>query len=519
LNQSPKTEADALVQTLVKSGIDHCFANPGTSEMSLLEAIDRSSMRAVLCLFEGVCTGAADGFARASGRPASTILHLGPGMANGIANLHNARKAGSPILNLVGNHAIPHQLYDTPLSSDIETLAKNFSCWYRSIKETDSLSECANDAIRAMHTRSPGSTGQIATLIIPTDRAWKEAGPMAPPEAAVPVKQVPEDRIQEAAGKADSNGLLFLGGNALTPEGLRAAAAIGRHTGCRVMTHTFPAAIPLGGGLPAIDRLPYFPEQAMKALEGVSNLLIAGAEEPVSFFAYQNLPSLMTPPKTNISWLADRSEDATLALTALAERLQARPVEVRSRQPAGLPQGDLSVHSIAASVAALAPDSSIVSVDSGGGQASFDALQGGGEILWMNVTGGAIGQAGPVATGAAIARPDQRVIALLGDGAAAYTLQFLWTQAREELNATTIIYNNRRYSILQSEYLRMGNPVVGEKSSSLFSLDKPAIGWVNLAKGFGVPAFQANNAEEFNEALQKSLAMKGPSLIDAVLTG
>lgn len=513
-----KTGADSLLETLMEAGIDRCFANPGTSEMSLVEAIDRSpNMHPTLCLFEGVCTGAADGFARVSGRPACTLLHLGPGLANGIANLHNARRAGTPILNLVGDHPRDHLGYDTPLTSDIVTLAKNYSCWVGTAASPANLGQDAARAIQAMQTYNRGSEGQIATLIIPADCAWGETD-SEPELLFAPVRaQAPADRIAHIASTLDSNSLILLGDRALTPASLWAAAAISKQQGCRFAVHTFPAAIPLAPWLPSTPRLPYFPEQVRAALGDLSHLVLAGAEAPASFFAYQDKPSLLVPEATQVHYLAEKHQDASTALIALAEYLECPMPKSPGRFRPDLPTGKLSAQTISQSIAAQIPEKSNVSVDSGGGWAAFEPLQKAAEVLWMSVAGGAIGQAGPVATGAALATRSRRTFALIGDGAAAYTLQCLWTQARENLNVTTVIYNNSRYQILATEYQRMGNESAGERASSLFELDRPKLDWVSLAKGFGVPAVRANSTKKFNSALAESIATPGPMLIDAVL--
>lgn len=515
----PATGATNLIRTLVDSGIDHCFANPGTSEMSLVQAIDQNvQMRPVLCLFEGVCTGAADGFARAAGRPASTLLHLGPGLANGIANLHNARRAATPLLNLIGDHATYHKPFDTPLTSDIETLARPFSRWVRTVSSADGLGQDAAEGIRVAQTRHPGTGGQVATLIIPADCAWGESSAVASGWQPEKPPEVAEATIKKVAEQINERSLLLLGGDALTPSGLRSAASIAQATGCRYCCVTFPARVELGPQLPHLPRMPYFPEHIQEFFGQTEKLILAGSEEPISFFAYRNKSSVLTPATTEIYRLSHQHENSALALAAVAEHIDAPAVKTQKQKRPPLPQGGLSARAISQSVAAQIPDHSILCADSGGGGATFDPVQSAAPVMWLNLTGGSIGQGGPTATGAALACPDRPVVALLGDGGAMYTIQCLWTQARENLNVTNIIFNNASYQILVTEYLRMGVNEVGARAGSLFDLGQPTIDWVSLAGGMGVPGIKAQSAEEFNDALAKSLATPGPMLIDAVLS-
>lgn len=515
---SATTGAASLIRTLTDAGIDHCFANPGTSEMSLVQAIDaNSSMRPVLCLFEGVCTGAADGFARAAGTPAATLLHLGPGFANGIANLHNARRAATPIINLIGEHASWHKPLDAPLSSDIESLARACSCWVRTASSADALARDGAEAITAAHTRNPGSLGQIATLIIPANTAWEESRAASVTPHLAPVPMVSDLAIAESARALNSNSLLLLGGNALTAKGLRAADAISKAKGCRFACVTFPPRIVLGPDLPQVARMPYFPEHVQSFLQDVTTLILVGADAPISFFAYQNVASDLTPKNASVYRLAHQHEDATAALAALAKQLKARDNHRQQQQRPPLPEGELSARAIAQSLAAQMPEQGIFSVDSGGGGAAFYPIQSAAPVLWLNLTGGSIGQGGPASTGAALACPGRRVVALLGDGGAMYTIQCLWTQARENLDVTTIVFNNSSYQILVTEYQRMGINTIGDKAASMFDLGNPVIDWAQIAAGMGVPGVKVRSAEEFNKALAQSLAAPGPMLIDAVL--
>lgn len=512
------TGAESLIQTLTQLQVDHCFANPGTSEMHLVKAMEKSAtMRSVLCLFEGVCTGAADGFARAAGRPATTLLHLGVGLANGVSNLHNARRADTPLINLIGDHAHAHRALDAPLTSDIETLAGTFSCWVRTSESAQTLARDGAEAVRATKTRKPDAIGRIASLIIPADCAWHQGKGVDEIPLSHEKTAISTGRVHRIAQTLDKQSLLLLGNSALTQAGIRAAGRICKATGCRMMTITFPAVLPLGPNLPHMPRLPYFPEQVVSALEGVQHLVLVGATAPVSFFAYPDRASELTPEEAHIHNLAAPHENAAAFLEATAEALQATDEVSQTQERPEPPQGALSARAIAQSLAARVPENAIISTDSGGGGVAFEPVQKAAPVLWMNLSGGAIGQGGPAATGAALACPDRRVIALLGDGGALYTNQFLWTQARENLDVTTVIYNNASYNILAIEYGRLGL-AVPDTDNPLFDLDHPGVDWVALGNGLGVPCIKATEAESFDRALQKSLATPGPMLIDATLS-
>lgn len=508
--------AESLIRTLVNAGSEVCFANPGTSEIHLVQALDSvPEMRPVLALFEGVCTGAADGYGRITGKPATTLLHLGPGLANGLANLHNARRAGSPIINLIGNHASNHMQYDAPLTSDIDLLAKNVSSWIKSDSTPLSLAQDGADAYAATLTATPGSDGQIATMIVPAEASWGESnGPAAASDAPVRSK-VSYAAIEATADGIDDNTVILVDRTGV--EGLIAANRIAAVTGCKVYGTTFGSRIDGGPGRPVLNRLPYFPEHVMATLEGTTHLFLAGAEQPVSFFAYQNTPSLLVPEGCFVQQLAAGDEDVAHALESLADILEApldEYAKYESKRP-DLPSGKLSVSAIALIIANMLPENSIICGDSGGGGAAFGPCQTAARHSWLNLTGGAIGQGGPVAVGAAIASPESRVFALLGDGAAMYTLQALWTQARESLDVTTVVFSNRKYGILDTEYRRLGVNEVGERAARLFDLGNPDLDFVQMASGMGVPGRVVRTAEEFTAALGESLALDGPFLIDA----
>jgi len=520
LQSPPMNGARALIETLVRCGVELCIANPGTSEMHLVQALDQvPGMRSVLTLFEGVCSGAADGYGRMTGKPAATLLHLGPGLANASANLHNARKAGTPLLNIVGNHPHYHIGYDAPLTSDIDTLARNFSAWIKSCSTAATLAQDGVEAVTATLRANPGSLGQIATLIMGADAAWGPSpGPALP--APVPRRAMIDPEHAEAIARLlarGENAVLLLDHAALSPAALTAASRISGKSGCRLITGVFPARIDGGPGAVRVERMPYFPEQILATLEGARHVILVGAQAPATFFAYESTSGRPIPENCEIHVLARIEEDAVDALTQVAEALQAPTALVRHFERADLPvpSGALTTRSIAQAVALTLPQDAIVTTDSGGGNAAYPLCQGAAPHSWLSLAGGSIGQGGPAATGAALACPERRVLALLGDGGAAYTIQCLWTQARESLNVTTVIYANRSYNILNVEYARLGVTEMGQVAASLFDIGNPVIDWVALAKGFGVPAAVARTAEELLTLLERSYQEPGPFLIQA----
>ena len=513
--------AQSVIRTLLAHGVDTCFANPGTSEMHLVQAIDAvPETRAVLCLFEGVCTGAADGFGRMKGLPATTLLHLGAGLGNGIANLHNCRRAATPLVNIVGDHAVHHVAYDAPLTSDIEAVAKPVSAWIRTARTSEGAGLDAADAVRAAMSPSPDPRGGISTLILPADCAWGPGRTAARPasfSATVAKPRVSADVIAAAAAEIDAQTVLMVDGSGLTERGVTAAGRIAGKTGCRIFSPTFPARVEAGPDLPVVNRLPYFPEQIMEMLASVKKLVLLGGERPVSFFAYRNLPSDLVPEHCEVHRVAHRHEDVAQALDDLADAVDAKAPLLAPRPRPELQQGPLNVRGVVSSLAARAPDDCIVAVDSGGGGAAYPAMQRAVRHTWLNLTGGSIGQGGPAAVGAAIACPERPVFALLGDGGAMYTNQFLWTAAREQLDLVAVVFSNRQYNILEVEYRRLGINDIGERAASLFDLSRPDIDWVALAEAQGVSALKATTCEEFDAGLTGALAAGGPHLIEAVL--
>ncbi len=510
--------AEALIRTAASSGVDLCLANPGTTEMQLVAALDAvPGIRSVLGLFEGVCTGAADGYARMTGRPALTLLHLGPGFANGIANLHNARRAHSPVVNLIGDHATWHLAADAPLTSDIASLASPVSGWVRKSATAASLPHDGADAIAA----ALDPPGQVATLIVPQDCAWdRVAGPAAPvkPRARSSVSDSSVEAAAAALAGAGPNAL-FLGGSALRAPALRAAARIAAATGCALIHETFAARLERGAGLPVIERLPYFPEQGLERLRSLAHLVLVGAREPVAFFGYPDYPSRLASSTTRVAVLADEAQDATGALEALAQRVRA-PARAPLATPArvGVPSGPLTAGALGNALAALQPEHAIV-VDEGAtsGLAYFALAAGAPPHDYLALTGGAIGQGLPLAVGAALACPDRKVIGFQADGSGMYTLQALWTMARESLDVVVVVAANRAYRILQVELARAGIAEPGPQARALTDLSHPVIDWVSLARGMGVPGSRVDTAEDFAESFRRALSNAGPYLIEAVL--
>ncbi|HEX7036380.1 MAG TPA: acetolactate synthase large subunit [Pseudomonadales bacterium] len=511
--------AQSLLETFVAGGIDVCFTNPGTSEMHFVAALDKEPrMRAILGLFEGVVTGAADGYARMAGKPACTLLHLGPGLANGLANLHNARRARSPIVNVVGEHATYHRALDAPLASDIAGFAAPVSGWIRSSERADQVAADAAAAVQAART----PPGQIATLILPADTAWSEATGPAQPLEPPPRAPVPTERVDEVIRVLRSGEpcALLVNGLGVGEAGQRLVSRIARHTGARLFGDTFLARVPRGAGRVDLPRLPYFAEQALEVLAGIRHLILIDTKAPVSFFAYPGAASELTPPGCEVHPLSRPGEDTLPALEAVVEGIGAAGVEplLQSHSPPRQPQGALGPDTIAAAIGALLPEQAVMMNEAVTGGLALPALTAAAAPHdWLDLTGGAIGLGLPAAVGAAVACPDRRVVALQADGSAMYTIQSLWTMARESLDVTVVLFNNRKYAILQVEFMRVGAQNPGPKAMSMLDLSRPDLDFVHLARGMGVPAVRATDAEAFSDALAESFATPGPYLIEAIL--
>ncbi|MBK6707654.1 MAG: acetolactate synthase large subunit [Sphingomonadales bacterium] len=512
--------AEALIDTLAASGVEVCFANPGTSEMQLVAAIDRQhGMRAILGLFEGVVTGAADGYGRMADKPALTLLHLGPGLANGLANLHNARRAGSPIINVVGDHATYHLQYNSPLTSDLEGVARPMSHWLKFSKSERDLPQIGAEAWSV----ASSYPGQVATVVVPANHAWTEGAVTAAPTAVPAAQQTPDDVIGDAAAALrDTDGpvALFLGGRALREGALEQAGRIAAATGARLLCETFTARLQRGAGRVAVERLPYFGEQGEEYLKDFKAIIFCGCEPPVSFFAYPGKPSWLSPEGAQLVRLASFEEEAESALTRLADRLgaPAQPALVQQAAVPSMPEGRLDPTKVGAVIGAMLPKDAIISDEAAtAGLMIYPSTAGAPQHDWLMLTGGAIGQGLPVATGAAVACPDRKVIALQADGGGMYTPQALWTMARENLDVITIILNNGSYAILNIELMRVGVQNPGPKALSMLDLRNPALNWVSISEGMGVPAVRVETAEDFKAALEEALAHKGPRLIEVIL--
>ena len=517
---TPQNGAQALMTTLADAGIEVCFTNPGTSEMHFVAALDSEPrMRAVLALFEGVATGAADGYARMADKPAATLLHLGCGLGNGLANLHNARKGKVPVVNIVGDHATTHTKFDAQLQSDIETVARNVSPGFvRTSKYTASLCQDAADAIAAAR----GLPGQVATLILPADVSWGEGGLLCPPPP-LPAPPAASDDVVEKIAHAIRSGqttALLLGSQALREPGLLAAARIAAQCGVKLLAEVFPTRLQRGAGLPPVERIAYLAEMAGVQLVDIQHLILVDAKAPVSFFAYPGKKSYLVPDTCTVHTLATPEQDALASLHKLVTALgaqQAQPALQAAQRP-GVPRGKLTAPKVCKAVGALLPDNAIVIDEAITSGLMLGAMTAGAPRHdLITLTGGAIGQGLPNAVGAAIACPKRPVIALIGDGTAMYTIQALWTMAREQLNVTSIIFNNASYSVLNVELERVGAEKAGPKAKAQLDLHGPVLNFAQLAQGMGVHAVRATTAEDFVKALTYALAHPGPHLIEAVV--
>ncbi len=508
--------ADSMLQTLVNNDVTVCFANPGTSEIFSVGALERvPAMRGVLCLFEGVATGAADGYARMTDWPACTLLHLGPGLGNGLANLHNARRAFSPVVNVVGDHATWHLQHDAPLTADIEAIASAVSGWYRSSATAQALPADTAAAVQAA-LQPPG---QVATLVLPSDCAWDPGGPPADRITASVPAPVPAERVAEVA-RLLAHGpetVMLIGGRALRAEGIRHANSIGNATGIRILGDRVNSRMERGRDRPDVQRLPYPVPQAVEMLKGTRHMILAGATRPVGFFAYPDQPSVTAPPDCAFHVLAHADEDIVMALEMLADTVNApddpRPLAA-DRKPE-LPTGAVTIEKVWAALAALMPEESIISDESiTAGRAAAAQTAGAPHHDWLNVTGGSIGQGLPVALGAAVACPDRQVFAMQADGSAMYTLQALWSMAREACNVVVVMFNNGAYRILQGELERLCPGMEGMHSAAMLDLTRPQIDWVHLARGMGVEAMRAADCTQLCDQLAVAIRAPGPHFIE-----
>jgi acetolactate synthase-1/2/3 large subunit len=521
MNGEVMNGAEYLIKTVAQAGIEVCFANAGTTEIPVVNALDAArGIRTILCLFEGGCSGAADGYGRMKDKPAMTLLHLGPGFANGIANFHNARRAGTPIFNIIGDHATWHRSSDPLLNMDLESLVGTVSGWQRNNESAESISLDAAEGISAARS------GQIASLIVPSDHQWAQLASPQIFSARFTFDPVETAAIERAAQllRASSRTALVLGGRTLRQTGLQQAARICAATGCDLLTNVYPARIERGAGYPVVKKIPYFPEQATAMLAGYDAFVFAGAREPVAFFGYKDMPSILLTYDQRRVHIGEGNQDEAGALEHLADALGA-PITLPAQAPfiapfrrPELPAGALTAEKVCLSLAALQPENAIVIDESlTTGVAYYNLAATVPPYTLLYLTGGAIGQGIPSATGAAVACPDRPVIDFQADGSALYTLQALWTQARENLNVTTLICSNRSYNIIRMELGRAGYPTAGPAASALTELSHPDINWVQLSQGFGVPAVRAVTVSEFAAAFHRAMAEPGPHLIELVL--
>lgn len=508
--------AEVLLQTLIDNGVEVCFANPGTSEMQLVAAIDKiPGMRPVLGLFEGVVTGAADGYGRMADKPAATLLHLGSGFSNGMANLHNARRAHTPIVNIVGDHASYHLPLDAPLTSDVPGHALLASSWVRVCSSADQLAEDGAEAIAA------AKAGRAATLVVPADYAWSEAKgavarAMPSPPAATSAQAL--SQAVEAISKGAST-CIMLGGKTLREEGLALAHRLSCASGVSIISEVFPARIQRGRGRIAPQRLAYFGESAAEQLQNFDTIILLGAKAPVSFFAYPGKPSTLWPENCQLLELASATDDVVGTLHELVKAIDAPVVPTPADPPLPeIPEGPLTAEAVGAVLANALPANAVVSDESNTAGAfsygMFDAAQ---PHDWLTLTGGAIGQGLPLAVGAAVACPQRKIVSLQADGSAMYTNQALWTMVREKLDICVVLFKNNSYAILNLELLRVGVENPGQRALSMLDLSNPELDWVSLANGMGLSASRSSSVAEFQEQFNEAMSKQGPQLIEVVL--
>lgn len=512
--------SESLIKTLVSSGVEVCFTNPGTSEMHFVAALDEvDGMRCILGLFEGVVSGAADGYARMARKPAATLLHLGPGLGNALANIHNAKKGHSPMINIVGDHATYHLQYNAPLTADIEGIAGPVSHWvYTGKSAADIAKDGAQAVIEAGHNR-------VATLVLPADVSWGDN-----PNGAAPAPQVPpptrvaQQKIDQAVAMLRSGvpSMVMIGGKEVTAEMTVLLSKLSQATGARVCLETFPTRVARGAGRGQLEKLPYLVEMATGHIKDVKNLILLGAKSPVSFFAYPGVPSVIPAEGCEELQLALPDEDVAGCLLELVNALGADTAEPQlheAKTPA-LPTGPLTVAGVAQTLGALLPENAIIVDDSAtASMVCYPATATAPAHDWLSLTGGGIGFGLPAAVGAAVACPERKVVSLEGDGSAMYTIQALWTMARENLDVTVVIFNNQKYSILELEFVRTGarGGKPGPKAASMLDIGTPNMDFVAMATGMGVSASRATSAEEFAQQFAEAMAHKGPRLIEAMV--
>lgn len=510
--------ADIIVQTLAEAGVDTCFANPGTTEMHLVAALGRAQqVRTHLCLFEGVATGAADGYSRMTQRPAATLLHLGPGLANGMANLHNAKKAGSRVISIVGEHATSHLAYNAPLTTDIAGMAATVSDQVISLnRATDTVA-----AVSELCAKSCSGEAPVGTLIVPNDVAWEEVGAFNANALSQPARTNKPDRNLDQAIVAlrEEGAALIIGAPFISARSAALASAIGEETGARIFVEAAVARMERGRGRVNLTRIPFHVDLAVDALKEVRHAILAGASDPVAFFAYPGRPSRLLPEGCPVLQLSNAKEDLEDVLNGLAACLG---IDATLPPAANLPElpdnGPVTPQGLATVLANSLPENAVVvdeSITNGG--FLFSTCADARPHDWINNRGGSIGYSWPVAIGAAVACPDRRVFAVTGDGSAFYTLQSLWTMARSKLKITVIVLANRRYNILSNEMSKIGAGAPSERATPMLSLEDPAPDWLMLAEGQGVDATRVETTDELGSAIRESLDHDGPRLVEVIL--
>ncbi|MCU4179213.1 acetolactate synthase large subunit [Bosea sp. BH3] len=515
--------ADRLCDTLLINGVDTCFANPGTSEMHFVAALDRKpQMRCVLGLFEGVVTGAADGYARMADKPAATLLHCGPGMANALANMHNARRAWTPMINVVGDHATYHLQHDAPLTSDIESLAHPMSHFVRRIGSAEDVGPAIEEAYVASLTL-PG----VTTVILPADCAWNSIEPAALKPVTLPaLKTVDAGTIREVAAglrKHGARAAIMLTGLALREKPMEMAARVCAATGAKIFSQMSNGRIQRGAGRVAMHKIHYPIDKALEQLKDVDYLVLVGAQVPVGFFAYPGKPGRLVHDGCEVATLAKPGDDLPATIDALADEIGAAKtapayIAPPRKEQASLPTGTLDADKVCAIVSTLLPENCIVCDESvSSGRMFYFDCHSAPQHDYIQLTGGAIGEGIPLATGAAVACPDRKVISMQADGSGMYTVQGLWTQAREKLDIVTVIFANRTYQILHGEMRAVGVNDFGRNATQMLNIDEPALDWVLMARGMGVEAARATTAEEFASLFKAALSRKGPFLIEAAI--
>ena len=515
-----KLGAEVLVETLLAGGVNVCFANPGTSEMHFVAALDRiDGMRCVLGLFEGVVTGAADGYARMTDRPAATLLHLAPGLSNGLANIHNAKRAQVPMLNIVGEHRQGHKASDSPLTGDIEGVAATVSDWVRTSTSADNIASDAEAAI--CHANK--LPGRIATLILPADTAWSEAKSLRVPSFASEKPTMPSSAQFDAAIAALRSReptIMVLSGRALRTDALLDASRISEQTGARYIAQYANGRIERGTGRVAIERTPAPVDQGLATFKGAKHVILIGAKRPAPLFGYPGKPDLLVDAASNLIELTSPTDDLPAVLRELVALTGASSARARV-EPAvslALPTGALTPDAVLQVVSALMPDQAIVVDESiTAGRAFFPLSRSAAQHDYLQLTGGAIGAGIPLSVGAAVACGKRKVINLEGDGSSMYTIQGLWTQARERLDVLTIVFANKGYRILKGEMAGVGAANWGERAERMLSIVDPEISWTGLALAMGVEAAKASTTAELIRLVRHGVAVRGPFLIEVQL--